>query len=148
MYSWLEVKRFQSQQNIKHETSRWCFAFVRFMGASVASNETVRKPLPFSARWIAPRMLQGLAGQICLPEPLTLSAPILSKPHILRELKSFRNLLFLVCGAENRMEPQCMADMSCDSCRPVVLQLPPWSLKLQRVWLMPFVWDNPVICVI
>lgn len=146
MYSWLEVKRFQSQQNIKHETSRWCFA--GFMGASVASNETVRKPLPFSARWIAPRMLQGLAGQICLPEPLTFSAPILSKPHILRELKSFRNLLFLVCGAENRMEPQCMADMSCDSCRPVVLQLPPWSLKLQRVWLMPFVWDNPVICVI
>lgn len=59
--------------------------------ASVASHETVRKPLPFSARWIAPRMLQGLAGQICLPEPLTLSAPILSKQHTLREIfyKSF-----------------------------------------------------------
>lgn len=67
---------------------------------------------------------------------------------LLRELKSVRNLSFIVCGVKNRMESERMADRSCDSCRPVVLQLPPWSLKLQRVWLMPFVWDNPVICVI
>lgn len=60
--------------------------FLLDLQASVASNETVRKPLPFSARWIAPRMLQGLAGQIYLHEPFDVVCS-----HLIKEAQTRRD---------------------------------------------------------
>lgn len=79
------------------------------------------RPLPFPARWIAPRVLQGLAGQICLGEPLTLSASILSKQLTLRELKSLSEIFY----SSLQRARDGASVLNCDSCRPVVLQLPP-----------------------
>lgn len=70
-------------------------------GASVASSCRPKATPFFSTLDSAPRALQGLAGHACLPEPSTLSAPILSKRRVLSELKSFRNVfIFSVQGGE------------------------------------------------